>query len=125
LVADGGPKPAFAALGEDGLQVAFEEARAFWRFFRRWLWRWRTSNVSERGADTLLHKKASRVTILCPRYSSSRRIVAILDKHLRLATAKANAEKNLQNARALFESHLQSVFTQRGKGWLRTTIATN
>jgi len=25
--------PAFAPLGEDGLEVAFEEARAFWRFF--------------------------------------------------------------------------------------------
>jgi hypothetical protein len=33
-----------------------------------------------------------------------------------LATAKANAEKNLQNARALFESHLQSVFTQTRPG---------
>ena len=27
-----------------------------------------------------------------------------------IATAKANAEKNLQNARAVFESHLQAVF---------------
>ena len=36
-----------------------------------------------------------------------------------IATAKANAEKNLQNARALFESHLQSVFTQRGEGGWR------
>src|ERR1700687_240713 len=33
----------------------------------------------------------------------------------RIAAAKANAEKNLQNARAIFESHLQSVFTQRGE----------
>jgi len=39
------------------------------------------------------------------------RIVTILDEALDgIATAKANAEKNLQNARALFESHLQSVF---------------
>ncbi|MDP3089116.1 MAG: restriction endonuclease subunit S [Nitrospira sp.] len=46
------------------------------------------------------------------------RIVGILDEAFEgLATAKANAEKNLRNARALFESHLQSVFTQRGKGW--------
>ena len=46
------------------------------------------------------------------------RIVGILEKAFEgIATAKANAEKNLQNARALFESHLQSVFTQRGKGW--------
>ncbi|MEK7756667.1 MAG: restriction endonuclease subunit S, partial [Planctomycetota bacterium] len=36
----------------------------------------------------------------------------------------ANAEKNLQNARALFESHLQSVFTHRGKAWERVTLQT-
>jgi len=30
--------------------------------------------------------------------------------------------KNLHNARALFESHLQSVFTQRGPGWVETTL---
>ena len=34
----------------------------------------------------------------------------------------ANTEKNLANARELFESHLQSVFCQRGKGWVETTI---
>ena len=43
------------------------------------------------------------------------RIAGILDEAFEgLATAKANAEKNLQNARALFESHLQAVFSQRG-----------
>lgn len=52
-----------------------------------------------------------------------KRIVGILDEAFeRIATAKANAEKNLQNARALFESHLQSVFTQRGKGWVEKTL---
>jgi type I restriction enzyme S subunit len=41
------------------------------------------------------------------------RIVGILDDAFGgIATAKANAEKNLLNARALFESHLQSVFTE-------------
>ena len=51
------------------------------------------------------------------------RIVSILDEAFEgIATAKANAEKNLQNARALFESHLQSVFTQRGKGWVEKTL---
>jgi type I restriction enzyme, S subunit len=49
------------------------------------------------------------------------RIVAILDQAFDgIATAKANAnanaENNLQNARALFESHLQRVFTERGEG---------
>ena len=48
-----------------------------------------------------------------------RRIVAILDEAFDgIATAKANAEKNLQNARALFDSHLQSVFSERGDGWV-------
>lgn len=56
-------------------------------------------------------------------HSEQRRIVAILDEAFDgIATAKANAEKNLQNARALFESHLQSVFTERGEGWVETTL---
>ena len=51
------------------------------------------------------------------------RIVGILDEAFDgIATAKANAEKNLQNARALFESHLQSVFTQRGEGWVEKRL---
>ena len=47
------------------------------------------------------------------------RIVTILDEAFDgITIAKANAEKNLQNARALFESHMQSVFTQGNKGWV-------
>ncbi|MGN5224218.1 restriction endonuclease subunit S [Aeromonas veronii] len=52
------------------------------------------------------------------------RIVAILDEAFEaIAAARANAEQNRQNARALFESYLQSVFSQRGKGWVDTTIS--
>ena len=44
------------------------------------------------------------------------RINGLLDEAFEaLATAKANAEQNLQNARALFESHLESVFGQIGR----------
>lgn len=58
-----------------------------------------------------------------PPLAEQRRLVAILDEAFAgLATAKANAEKNLQNARALFESHLQSVFTQRGPGWVEKPL---
>jgi type I restriction enzyme S subunit len=58
-----------------------------------------------------------------PPLPEQHRIVAILDEAFDgIATAKANAEKNLQNARALFESHLQSVFTERGEGWVGSTI---
>jgi len=58
-----------------------------------------------------------------PPLPEQQRIVGILDQAFDgIATAKANAKKNLQNARALFESHLQSVFTQRGEGWVETTV---
>lgn len=63
--------------------------------------------------------KLKEVTIPIPPLAEQQRIVGLLDDAFAgLATAKADAEKNLQNARALFESHLQSVFTQRGKGWV-------
>jgi type I restriction enzyme S subunit len=58
-----------------------------------------------------------------PPLPDQQRIVGILDEAFEgIATAKANAEKNLENARALFESHLQSVFTQRGKEWKHKTL---
>jgi len=63
------------------------------------------------------------VVIPVPPLPEQQRIVTILDEAFDgIATAKANAEKNLQNARALFESHLQSVFTQRGEGWVVTSV---
>lgn len=51
------------------------------------------------------------------------RIVAILDEAFEaIAAARANAEQNRQNSRALFESYLQSVFRQRGEGWVEQTV---
>jgi type I restriction enzyme, S subunit len=62
---------------------------------------------------------------LVPPLAEQQRIVGILDQAFEcIATAKANAEKNLQNARAIFESHLQSVFTQRDKGWVKNELRT-
>ena len=65
----------------------------------------------------------AEIPIAVPPLPEQQRIVAILDDAFDgIATAKANAEKNLQNARALFESHLQSVFTQRGEGWVEKHV---
>jgi type I restriction enzyme S subunit len=65
----------------------------------------------------IAHVRALQIPV--PPLAEQQRIVGLLDEAFEgLATAKANAEKNLQNARALFESHLQSVFTQRGPGWV-------
>ena len=53
-----------------------------------------------------------------PSLKDQQRIVTLLDEAFDgIATAKANAEKNLQNARAIFESYLQSVFLGQGAGW--------
>lgn len=50
--------------------------------------------------------------------SEQRRIVAILDEAFEgIATAKANAEQNLQNARDLFDGSLAKLFAQPGQGW--------
>ncbi len=63
------------------------------------------------------------IEVQLPPLAEQQRIVGLLDESFEgLATAKANAEKNLHNARALFESHLQSVFTQRGPGWKQKTL---
>ena len=65
--------------------------------------------------------KLKEVTVPVPPLAEQHRIVGLLDEAFAgLATAKANAEKNLQNARALFESHLQSVL--RSKKWKWKTL---
>jgi restriction endonuclease S subunit len=61
--------------------------------------------------------------LLVPPLPEQQRIVSVLDEAFEgIATAKANAETNLQNARALFESHLQSVFTRCGPGWVESKL---
>tara|TARA_R100000655_G_scaffold46942_1_gene83927 strand:- start:909 stop:2381 length:1473 start_codon:yes stop_codon:yes gene_type:complete len=53
-----------------------------------------------------------------PPLPEQKRIVAILDEAFSgIDTAIANTEKNLANARELFESYLNSVLNPRGDGW--------
>jgi len=53
-----------------------------------------------------------------PPLPEQKRIVVILDKAFAgISLAVANAEKNLANARELFESYLNNIFTQKGDGW--------
>ncbi|WP_396582495.1 restriction endonuclease subunit S [Guyparkeria halopsychrophila] len=58
-----------------------------------------------------------------PPLPEQKRIVAILDEAFAgIDTAIANTEKNLANARELFESYLNAVFTREGDGWKDVTI---
>jgi len=58
------------------------------------------------------------VEINVPNISEQHRIVKILDSVFEnIAKAKKNAERNLENAKGVFEAYLDDVFTSSGKGW--------
>lgn len=64
--------------------------------------------------QTIYFPEAKAFHVCSPPIHEQRRIVGILDKTLdSIATARTNAESNLQNARTLFESHLHTVFSHR------------
>ena len=63
------------------------------------------------------------IPIPLPSLPQQKQIVAILDKAFAaIATGKANAEQNLQNAKELFESYLQNVFENKGDDWVSSEL---
>jgi len=52
-----------------------------------------------------------------------KRIVALLDTVFAdLEQTRAKTEQNLKNARELFDSYLQQVFSQKGEDWIESTL---
>ena len=90
---------------------------------------WDTGQIKEdSGAGTtMIHVSKGSMedrSIFLPPPSEQQRIVGLLDEAFAgIATAKANAEKNLQNVSAIFDSHLESAFTQRGDGWTERRLS--
>ena len=121
---------------KDGDRFYFKDASVLWlkktadvssEFINWWLKSPNFFDQLDRGngatVDTLTIQKLSSVAVDLPPLPEQQRIVTLLDEAFDgIATAKTNAEKNLQNARAIFESHLQSVFTQRGDGWTNRSL---
>lgn len=63
-------------------------------------------------------KDIENIQVPLPPLPEQQRIVKILDEVFgEIKKAKENTEKNLQNSKELFESYLQSVFTNQGKDW--------
>jgi len=63
------------------------------------------------------------IEIPLPPLPEQQRIISILDEAFAaIATAKANAEQNLKNAKELFEGYLQGVFEKKGEGWEETIL---
>ncbi|HQQ35713.1 MAG TPA: restriction endonuclease subunit S, partial [Rugosibacter sp.] len=79
------------------------------------------------GFATVKHLSSKQVLDIdfpVPPLPEQQRIVAILDEAFAgIATARANAEQNRQNARALFESHLQSIFADAWQTGELVTLA--
>ncbi|MEZ5501090.1 MAG: restriction endonuclease subunit S [Steroidobacteraceae bacterium] len=74
---------------------------------------------------SLRRRHFEQLPIAFPSITEQKRIARMLDNAFDgIATAKANSERNLKNANALFDSHLQSVFTSRGSDWKREPLAT-
>ncbi|QDU13600.1 EcoKI restriction-modification system protein HsdS [Gimesia maris] len=81
--------------------------------------------ASGAGVPTLNRNTVHDELVLFPSsLSEQKRIVAILDEAFgAIARAKENAARNLANARELFDSYLNRVFTEKGEGWEEKTLS--
>jgi len=104
--------------------------RATEKVDRMFLFYWLLSIQSEiRGNEgavfaSINKKQIENIGLPLPPLPEQKRIVAILDEAFAgIATAVANTEKNLANARELYESYLNAVFSQRGDNWTEAELS--
>lgn len=70
------------------------------------------------GRPSLVKTDLLKVVMPIPPISEQKEIVAILDKAFEsIDKVKANIEKNIENAKELFQSKLNEIFSQKGDGW--------
>ncbi len=63
-------------------------------------------------------KVLKQIDLPIPPIQEQKQIVAILDKAFTaIDQAKTNIEKNIENAKELFQSKLNDIFSQKGEGW--------
>jgi type I restriction enzyme S subunit len=76
------------------------------------------SKAAGNAQPNISQVKIKNIEIPVPPLPEQTQIVAILDEAFEgIDRAIANTEKNLTNARELFESYLNAIFTQQSNGW--------
>ena len=107
------------ALGADGVKVLQPRDFLLPKFF---FYQLQAANLGSQGYARH-YRLLKELEIAYPARPEQLRIIGILDEAFEdIASAKARAEKNLQNARAILESHLHAIFGRRGTGWVETTV---
>ena len=77
-----------------------------------------TSNTNGTALQQLTIRQIRKLAIVFPQLPEQQQIVAILDEAFEaIDQAKANIEKNIENAKELFQSKLNDIFSQKGEGW--------
>lgn len=93
--------------------TALIDQRYLYYFF---MWDTERIKLDQGTGTTMIHVAKGSMeerAVPVPSLTEQGRIAALLDEAFEgIATAKANAEKNLQNARELFESHHQLLFSR-------------
>lgn len=75
-------------------------------------------NTRTAAMPKLALTRLATTKINVPPLPEQKQIVAILDKvFAAIDRAKANIEKNIENAKELFQSKLNEIFSQKGEGW--------
>jgi len=100
-----------------------------YRYLHKILYFFYVSGVTEpmqthsTGIRNLQLKEYKNLSIPVPPLPEQKRIVAILDEAFEaIARAIANTEKNLANSREVFESYLNTIFDQKGDGWVEKKL---
>jgi type I restriction enzyme S subunit len=83
-----------------------------------------TIGTSSQATLPIINKsKWQNLTLPIPPLPEQKAIVAILDKAFAaIDQAKANIEQNITNAKELFQSKLNQIFSQKGDGWEEKTL---
>jgi type I restriction enzyme S subunit len=107
------------ALGADGVKVLLPIKTIDARFFYYQLLSITLGDLGYARHYRLLKQEK----IVIPPLEEQKRIVAKLDQCFEaIDKAKANASKNLKNAKELFQSKLNEIFSQKCEGWVEKKL---